>query len=82
MYFKPKVMTGITFEKDAKGNNRYIRFDLQRYEKDLRPLLKKLGIVIEEEKAPEGWEEALTPEEFLAESKKIIRKIFDERSKV
>lgn len=24
-------------------------------------------------KAPKGWEEALTPEEFLSEAKKIIR---------
>lgn len=75
-------MKGITFEKDAKGNNRYIRFYLQRYEKELRPLLKKLGIVIEEEKAPEGWEDALTPEEFLVESKRIIRELFGERGKI
>lgn len=24
-------MKGITFEKDANGNNRYVRFDLNKY---------------------------------------------------
>lgn len=75
-------MKGVTFEKDANGKNRYIRFDLNKYGAELRPLLKKLGIVDEEEQAPEGWEEALTSEEFLVESKKMIRKIFNERNKV
>ena len=32
--------------------------------------------------APEGWEDALTSEEFFEKSKKILRRKFDERSKV
>lgn len=75
-------MRGITFEKDANGDDRYVRFDLKKYGDDLRPLLMKLGVLNKEEQAPEGWDEALTPEEFLAESKKMIRKIFDEKGKI
>lgn len=31
---------------------------------------------------PEGWEEALTPEEFFEEAKKLIRRKFQERNKI
>lgn len=75
-------MKGVTFEKDANGNNRYVRFDLNKYGEELRPLLKKMGIVDEEEQAPEGWEDALTSEEFFEETKKMLRRKFDERSKI
>lgn len=71
-------MKGVTFEKDANGKERYVRFDLEQYGEKLRPILKELGVV----QAPEGWDEALTPEEFLTEAKKMIRQKFDERSKV
>ncbi|MFA7468938.1 MAG: hypothetical protein WCY63_00005 [Weeksellaceae bacterium] len=71
-------MKGVTFGKDANGKDRYVRFDLEQYAEELRPLLDKIGY----SQPPEGWEEALTPEEFLAESKKMIRKIFNERSKI
>lgn len=75
-------MKGVTFEKDANGNNRYVRFDLNKYGEELRPLLKKLGFVDEEDQAPEGWEDALTSEEFFEETKKMLRSKFDERSKI
>lgn len=42
-------ISGITIEKDAHGNARYIRVDLRRYGKDLAPFLKKLGLENEKE---------------------------------
>lgn len=33
-------------------------------------------------KTPEGWEKALTPEEFLLEAKNVIRGKFEERNKI
>lgn len=48
----------------------------------MRPLLKKLGVAKSDDQAPEGWEDALTSEEFFEKSKKILRRKFDERSKV
>lgn len=71
-------MRGVTFEKDSNGENRFVRFDLKRYGEKLRPILEEIGAV----PPPDGWEEALTPEEFLAESKKLIRRKFEERNKI
>lgn len=79
---KNKVMDtaikGVTFESDKTGKKRYVRFDLQHYEEFLKPLFKQLGI----QQKPEDWDEALSPEEFLTEAKKMLRQKFDERSKV
>lgn len=71
-------MKGVTFEKDANGKERYVRFDLEQYGEKLRPVLEDIGAV----QAPDGWDEALTPDEFLKEAKKMIRQKFDERNKV
>lgn len=71
-------MKGVTFEKDANGHTRYVRFDLEEHGERLRPILEDLGGV----QPPEGWDEALTPEEFLAEAKKMLRQKFDERNKI
>lgn len=71
-------MEGVTFEKDKNGENRYVRFDLKQHGERLRPILEDL----EEVQPPEGWEEALTPEEFLAAAKIMIRQKFEERNKI
>lgn len=71
-------MKGVTFEKDKNGENRYVRFDLNQHGERLRPILEDLGEV----QPPEGWDEALTPEEFLAAAKKMIRQKFEERNKI
>lgn len=69
-------MKGVTFEKDANGKNRYVRFDLKQHGERLRPILEEL----EEVQPPDGWDEALTSEEFLAAAKKMIRQKFEERN--
>jgi len=67
------VVKGITFEKDAKGNNRYIRIDMMEHAQLLNPLLQQLGVL----QYPEGWEDGLTSDEFLSEAKTMLRKKFD-----
>lgn len=71
-------MKGVTFEKDASGKNRYVRFDLQQYGEQLQPLFQKLGI----EHTPDDWEYGLTSEQFLTAAKKLLHNKFDERNKV
>ncbi len=70
-------VTGVYFEKDANGNDRFVRFDMQRHGHRLQPLLEELGCV----QAPEGWDDAMTLEEFAAEAKQMLRNKFDERGK-
>lgn len=71
-------MKGITFEEDANGNVRFVRFDLEQHGELLRPILEDLGEV----QPPDGWEEALTPEEFMVEAKKMLRRKIEERNKI
>ncbi|GHT78237.1 hypothetical protein FACS189464_1350 [Bacteroidia bacterium] len=49
-----EAVQGVTFEKDAAGNDRYIRIDMQRYAHLLQPFMIQLGI----EKYPDDFEEA------------------------
>jgi hypothetical protein len=72
------LVKGIEFEKDTKGNNRYIRIDMIQHAQILYPLMHQLGIA----QYPEGWEEGLTSEEFLSEAKTILRKKFNDRDKI
>jgi hypothetical protein len=72
------VVKGITFEKDARGNNRYVRIDMMRHAQSLHPLLQQLGVV----QYPDGWEDGLTSEEFLSEAKKMLQRKFDDRNKI
>lgn len=71
-------MKGVTFKQDANGENRYVRFDLKGHGERLQPILDDLGMV----QPLEGWDEALTTEEFLAKAKKMLRRKFDEKNKV
>ncbi len=71
-------MKGITFEKDINGKDRFVRFDLRQFGKELQPLLQKLGFV----QVPDDWEEGLSSKEFLMTAKKVLRKKFDDRNKI
>jgi hypothetical protein len=73
------AVSGVTFEKDVLGNDRYIRIDLNQHVKSLYPFLVQAGIILDK---PQGWDEALTSEQFLCSAKKILKKKFDDRGKV
>ena len=72
------VVKGVTFEKDTKGNDRYVRIDMTQHAQLLNPLLQQLGVL----RYPCGWEDGLTSDEFLLEAKAMLRKKFDDRNKV
>ena len=72
------AIKGISFEKDAKGNNRYVRIDMMRHAQVLYPLLQQMGVL----QYPNGWEDGLTSEEFLEEAKTMLRRKFNAGNKV
>jgi len=37
-------VSGIELEKDAAGNNSYVRIDLKKYGDMINPILKRLGV--------------------------------------
>jgi len=40
---------GIKFEKDAHGNNRYVRIDLKKHHEAITPFLKQVGSIPDNE---------------------------------
>ena len=72
------AIRGISFEKDARGNDRYIRIDMMHHAQVLYPLLQQMGVL----QYPDGWENGLTSEQFLKEAKTMLRKKFDGRNQV
>ena len=69
-------VTGIRFEKDNQGVNRYIRIDLKKYGKEIEPFLKKLNIEPDEQ-FEHDWEQSLTPAQFKSQMHLRIKKWFD-----
>jgi len=72
-------IAGIKFEKDTKGNNRYVRIDLKKFSSDITPFLEKVG-AIEQDDFERRWAEALTPDEFMTEAEAMLKRKFDERN--
>ena len=50
-------VSGIELEKDAAGNNSYVRIDLKKYGDMINPILKQLG-VIGQTQFDKDWERA------------------------
>jgi hypothetical protein len=55
-------VAGIKFEKDTKGENRYVRIDLKKYGKEINPFLENIGAV-EHDEFDELWANAISIEE-------------------
>lgn len=70
-------LKGISFEKDSEGKNQYVRIEINRYAEELKPFFEKIGV-----SKLNDWDEGLTSQEFLEESKKLLRKKFDERNPI
>ena len=60
---------------EAVKNNRYIRID-QGHAQTIQPFIQQSRIV----QYPEGWESGLSPDEFLVEAKKMLKKKFDDKN--
>lgn len=71
-------LKGISFEKDSEGNNQYVRIEINRYAEELKPFFEKIGV----SEKPKDWKDGISSQEFLEESKKILRKKFDERNPI
>ena len=51
-------VSGIELEKDAAGNNSYVRIDLKKYGDMINPILKQLG-VIGQTQFDKDWEQRI-----------------------
>ena len=57
------TIQGIQFENDANGIRQYIKIDLEKYGNQLKPFLKKIGIVDAKDTFDLEWENAVSSEE-------------------
>ena len=64
-------IAGITFEKDTKGNKRFVRIDLKKYSSEITPFLEKVGAV-EPDEFERRWAEGITIEEAKQRSRDFI----------
>ncbi len=68
-------LSGIKFEKDSKGNNRYVRIDLRKYGNEIEPSSIKHSSDFDEQ-FEKDWENSLTPNQFKDQMHKRIKNWF------
>ena len=76
-------VSGIELEKDAAGNNSYVRIDLKKYGDMINPILKLLGVNLSDSNLDEFerfWNKGLSIEEFRQYAKQELRKHFYEKN--
>ena len=76
-------VSGIELEKDAAGNNSYVRIDLKKYGDMINPILQRLGVNLSDSNLDEferDWNKVLSIEEFRQYSKQELRKHFYEKN--
>lgn len=66
-----QAIDGIEIEKNVDGQDAFIRIDLSRYSKQLRPFLEEIGVLAED--FEEEWENGLTLEEVQEQTIERIR---------
>ena len=76
-------VSGIELEKDAAGNNSYVRIDLKKYGDMINPILQRLGVNLSDSNLDEferDWNKGLRIEEFRKYAKQELRKHFYEKN--
>ena len=76
-------VSGIELEKDAAGNNSYVRIDLKKYGDMINPILQRLGVNLSDSNLDEferDWTKGLSIEEFRQYAKQELRKHFYEKN--
>ena len=76
-------VSGIELEKDAAGNNSYVRIDLKKYGDMINPILQRLGVNLSDSNRDEferDWNKGLSIEEFRQYAKQELRKHFYEKN--
>lgn len=53
-------IVGVEIEKNAEGQDAFVRIDLNKYGKEIRPFLEEIGVI--EETFEEKWKRGLTVE--------------------
>ena len=68
-------VSGIELEKDAAGNNSYVRIDLKKYGDMINPILQRLGVNLSDSNLDEferDWNKGLSIEEFMTEQRSQV----------
>ena len=76
-------VSGIELEKDAAGNNSYVRIDLKKYVYMINPILNRFGVNLSDSNLDEferDWNKGLSIEEFRQYAKQELRKHFYEKN--
>ena len=76
-------VSGIELEKDAAGNNSYVRIDLKKYGDMINPILQRSGGNLSDRNLDElerDWNKGLSIEEFRQYAKQELRKHFYEKN--
>ena len=76
-------VSGIELEKDAAGNNSYVRIDLKKYGDMINPILQRFGVNLSDSNLDEferDWNKGLSIEEFRQYAKQELRKHFYEKN--
>ena len=71
-------VSGIELEKDAAGNNSYVRIDLKKYGDMINPILQRSDSNLDE--FERDWNKGLSIEEFRQYAKQELRKHFYEKN--
>jgi len=72
-------IAGIKFEKDTKGENRFVRIDLKKYGKEINPFLENIGAV-EPDDFEQLWTNGISIEEARKETHEMITAHFANKS--
>lgn len=72
------TISGIQFEKNAKGQNTYVRINLKKYGEKLEPFLNEIGISTTskpEDDFEKEWKTGITGKELLNSVQKHIEQL-------
>lgn len=64
-------VVGVEIEKNADGQDAFVRIDLKKYGKEIRPFLEEVGVI--EETFEEKWKRGLTVDEARDKTIQRIR---------
>lgn len=66
-------VAGIEIEKNAKGQDAFIRIDLKKYKKQLQSFLQEVGVI--EDDFEKEWRKGLTKEELIKQVTEHIKSL-------
>lgn len=67
------TIAGIEIEKNAKGQDAFIRINLKKYKKQLQPFLQEVGLI--EDEFEKEWKNSITGDELIKRVSKHIKSL-------